>query len=131
MEADRAFGAASAEAGLAGWLSFFAEDASIFPPRGPIITGLPAIREHYAQTGFSPEGLRWTPLAARAAASGDLGYTFGTWEKAGAAGAPAVARGKYVTIWRLVEGNWKVVADVGNADLPPQANATNTPAPSQ
>lgn len=118
IEADLAFGRVSAARGLDGWLSFFADDAAIFPTSGPIVEGIAAIRDHYRKIGFTPEGLTWTPTRAAASSGGDLGYTFGTWEWHGKAadGTEQHARGKYTTIWRRDRaGSWKVVVDIGNS----------------
>ncbi len=119
LKAEAVFGADAASRGVEGWLDHFAPDAAIFPPGQPVVTGLANIRAHYARTGFSPKGLTWKPQEAVVAASGDLGYTFGTWEAAGAdaEGKPMVQTGKYLTVWRRQpDGTWKVAADIGNAD---------------
>ena len=124
LAADRAFGRAAAERGLEGWLSFFAQDATIFPPRRAIVTGLEAIRNHYGETGFTPEGLTWEPVSAEVAASGDLGFSYGTWsfEGPGADGQTGRATGKYLTVWRRqADGSWKVIADIGSPDPPPKS----------
>jgi ketosteroid isomerase-like protein len=90
MEADRAFAAAVAEGGSEAWASWFADD------------------------GVS---LHWEPLRADIAASGDLGWTTGTYlsEARGEDGTVNRGEGRYVSIWRLQEdGSWKVVMDLGN-----------------
>ncbi|HUV14737.1 MAG TPA: DUF4440 domain-containing protein [Acidobacteriota bacterium] len=111
---DLKFGAASAARGLEGWLSFFAEDASIFPEGSPIITGVEKIRTYYEETGFDPKSLSWKPVKAEISSSGDMGYTIGYWEIK-ADGAASSASGKYVTVWKKQkDGSWKVVADIGN-----------------
>ncbi len=116
IRTDTAFAQASAARGLDGWLAFFAEDATIFPPDGTVVSGLEAIRAHYRATGFTPAGLAWRPLGAEVAAAGDLGYTFGTWTLTGAAGGAVVRKGSYVTVWRRGgDGGWKVVADIGSS----------------
>jgi len=114
MEMDLKFGAASATRGLEGWLSFFAEDASIFPPGKGIITGIEKIREFYDASGFDPKSLSWKPVKAEISSSGDMGYTMGYWEIK-ADGAASSASGKYVTVWKKhKDGSWKVAADIGN-----------------
>jgi ketosteroid isomerase-like protein len=121
---DEEFARTSAAKGLEGWLSYFAEDAAIFPRNAPIVRGKSAIREQYAKTHFTPEGLTWKPVAADAAASGDLGYTYGTWQWTGkdADGKPVTQTGKYFTEWKKQkDGTWKLVADFGAPDLPPPA----------
>ncbi len=117
LRADREFAEASAREGRMAWLRVFAEEAAIAPAGAPFVRGLPAIRDYYARTEFSPGTLRWTPLDADVSAAGDLGYTIGTWELPGDGGRRPAARGKYVTIWRKqATGSWKVVLDLGNAE---------------
>jgi len=119
--AERQFAQASAAHGTAGWLASFAEDAAIFPADAEIVAGIAAIRKQYEATGFTPAGLTWTPKFADVSASGELGYTYGTWQWQGAArdGKPVMRTGKYLTVWRKqADGSWKVVADIGNNDRP-------------
>jgi len=62
--------------------------------------------------------LVWAPVGADISASGDLGYTWGTYEfrSQDKEGKPAVEHGKYASIWkRQKDGNWKVALDMGNA----------------
>lgn len=123
LDADKAFARETGENGLEGFLSFFAEDATIFPPNSPILRGKARIREHYAKA-FGTPGFRltWTPIDADVAENGDLGYTYGTFEmsKQDASGRLLSRSGKYCTIWKKQsDGRWKVVADIGNTgDVP-------------
>ena len=77
MKADADFDAAVAEKGIDAWVASFAEDGLMFRAGEPV-HGRAAIRElmapAFATPGFS---LRWKPVAADIAASGDLGYTYG------------------------------------------------------
>jgi ketosteroid isomerase-like protein len=121
IRADEAFCKASAERGLDGWLSFFDVDAVIFPPGKDCVKGLLAIRAHYEVKKWSPAGLTWKSLGAEISASGDLGYTYGTWDFTGKGkdGKPVTATGKYLTTWkRQKDGSWKVLADIGSDDPP-------------
>lgn len=123
VETDLAFGRATAERGREGWLAYFAEEAAIFPTTSPIVRGLEAIRAYYDKTGFDPRGLTWKPVHAEMAASGDLGYTFGTWRFTGTTpdGKTVTRTGKYTTIWRKQgDGSWKLVVDIGAADTNPE-----------
>lgn len=116
MEADRAFCRATAERGMGGWLEHFHPRALIFPAGRPVVTGLDSIRAFYQETQFDPSLLKWNPVGAEMAASGDLGFTHGTWEKPGKdkQGRDTIFRGKYLTVWRRDDaGRWKVVADIG------------------
>lgn len=117
MAADRAFATATAERGSAGWVSWFAEDGTVFRGGRPV-AGHEAIRDLMAPM-LDGEGtsLTWEPEAGEIAASGDLGYTRGRWERrsTGPDGVVAVHTGSYVTIWKKVaDGSWKVTLDIGN-----------------
>src|SRR6185369_3639227 len=58
------------------------------------------------------EVIRWQPLHAEVAASGELGYTWGVAESAATKDGPFKPYGIYVTIWkRQADGKWKFVYD--------------------
>ena len=67
--------------------------------------------------------LEWTPRAADVARSGDMGWTWGEYTvtaKDGTGAQPA-SWGKYVNVWKKnADGEWKVVADIGNESPPPE-----------
>jgi len=67
-----------------------------------------------------PEGqLLWQPVGADISRSGDLGYTWGTYEfrPPDANGNPVTQHGKYVTVWKKQGGgSWKFVVDIGNTN---------------
>ena len=116
IRADLEFARISAQQGLEGWLSFFADDAAIFPARKQVIVGLPAIRKYYAESGFSPAGLTWKPAKAEASPDGQLGYTYGYWqlEETDSAGKKTNYNGKYTTVWKKqADGSWKLALDMG------------------
>ncbi|MBE0593988.1 MAG: DUF4440 domain-containing protein [Gemmatimonadales bacterium] len=119
MDADRAFAIATAEQGTAGWVSFFADDGTMFRGGKPVV-GHDAIRALMAPAlDNDAYSLTWAPEVGEIAVSGDLGYTRGRWESrsAGQDGAVSVRTGSYVTIWKKVaDGSWKVTLDIGNPD---------------
>ncbi|HLQ50693.1 MAG TPA: DUF4440 domain-containing protein [Terriglobales bacterium] len=119
IQAEGDFEAARAQKGLEGWLSFFAEDTADFPSGSPITFSKAAMRERLSKTWNSEVTLKWQPVKADVGASGDLGYTVGTWQLTGKSrkGEPVSMTGKYMTVWKKqADGSWKVVADMGNAD---------------
>lgn len=64
--------------------------------------------------------LAWQPAAADIADSGDLAYTYGTYELTergdGASGGERIERGHYAHVWQRDErGDWWLVADVMHA----------------
>jgi ketosteroid isomerase-like protein len=112
---------ATAERGLDGFISYFAEDASEVENGGEIVTGKANIRKSLEPWG--PDlSLAWTPVKAEMAASGDLGYTFGNYvlKVKDKDGHPVVQYGKYATVWKKQkDGSWKVVMDMGNSSPDP------------
>jgi hypothetical protein len=57
----------------------------------------------------------WTPLKADVAASGDLGYTYGSFAARGEGENAQTAKGFYLRVWRRDgRGRWAIVADISN-----------------
>jgi ketosteroid isomerase-like protein len=118
LKIENEFMKAAAEHGSQGYLSYYVEDAVEVPNGAAFLQG----KENIAKTmGFldNPDNqLTWVPVGAGMAASGDLGYTYGTYEfhTKDKHGKPVVDRGKYTTIWKKQkDGNWKVALDMGNS----------------
>jgi ketosteroid isomerase-like protein len=116
LEAD--FMKAAAEHGSAGYLSYYADDAVEVPNGAVIIQGKANIAKTMGFLDEKDNHLTWTPVGADISASGDLGYTYGTYEfrSIDKDGKPVVDHGKYTSIWKKQkDGGWKVVLDMGNA----------------
>ncbi len=78
----------------------------------------------FAKASVGTSALSWEPKKAEVAKSGELGWTWGTFElhTKDAEGKPVVRYGKYVNIWRKQkDGAWKVILDMGNASPAPTA----------
>jgi ketosteroid isomerase-like protein len=111
-DADIEFCKQTAARRLDGWMDFFADDASSMQ-NGKTVGGKAELRKYYEQMFAVKEfTLTWTPTHAEAAKDGTLGYTYGTYE---AKTGSDVSRGMYLTIWRRVNGKWKVIMDTGSA----------------
>jgi ketosteroid isomerase-like protein len=109
---------AAAERGSVGYMSYYADDAVEVPNGGPIIQGKVNIAKGMGFLDQKDNHLTWTPVGADISASGDLGYTYGTYEfrSKDKDGKPVIDRGKYTSIWKKQQdGSWKVVLDMGNA----------------
>jgi ketosteroid isomerase-like protein len=97
------------------FMSFYAPDAAMYAPNLPVSTGpgpfatpLPRCLQRRASHSSS------SPRVPTFAASGDLGYTTGTY-KASMNGA--AEQGKYVEVWKKQsDGQWKVRADIFNSN---------------
>ena len=104
------------------FLSYFAPEASAYPPGMPVATGTAAIRDAFTKMSSMPGfSVAWTPTKAEVSAAGDLGYTAGTYQMTMTG---ASEKGKYVTAWKKQPGGeWKVIEDIFNADAAPKAPA--------
>jgi len=109
--------------------SYFAPDGTVYPQGMPATTGVEAIRTWFAEISKTPGfSVTWTATKADVGATGDLGYTVGTYE---ASMGSATEKGKYVTIWKKqTDGAWKVTDDIFNADAGAPADQHVMVAPS-
>jgi ketosteroid isomerase-like protein len=101
-------------------VSFWADDASLFPPGQPAVVGKDALRR-YVSESFSIPGfsISWETREFFVSTSGDQAYGVGTNTVAmqDAQGNPVTVRGRAVTVWRKGKDNtWKCVIDIWNAE---------------
>jgi len=104
------------------FVSFLAPDATIALAGAPAMKGATVIREAFGPMMKSPGfELTWQPVRAEVAASGDLGYTVGTYtlKTTNANGVPVTEKGKTQTTWKKIHGAWKVIEDTATANAPP------------
>ena len=110
---------AAADKGSAGYMSYYADNAVEVPNGAAIIQGKVNIAKTMGFLDDKNNHLTWTPLGADISSSGDLGYTYGTYEFSSKDkdGKTVVDHGKYTSIWKKQQdGSWKVVLDMGNSD---------------
>jgi ketosteroid isomerase-like protein len=113
---------ATAERGSQGYISYYADDAVEVPNNDAIIQGKVNIAKTMEFLDDKNNHLTWTPVGADISASGDMGYTYGTYEftSSDRNSKPVVDHGKYTSIWKKQkDGSWKVVLDMGNAATEP------------
>ncbi len=106
------------EKGSVGYMSYYADDAVEVPNGFALIQGKVEIAKTMGFLDDKNNRLTWTPVGADISASGDLGYTYGTYEFSSKDkdGKTKVEHGKYTSIWKLQkDGSWKVELDMGNA----------------
>ncbi|MFQ5776727.1 MAG: YybH family protein [Terriglobia bacterium] len=103
-------------------VDLYADDASLFPPNAPLVTGKEAIGTAWSELIESPgfaTSLQTTKVEISRA--GDLAYSVGTYEdtRNDPEGNPVTDRGKWVVaLKKQPDGAWKIVADIWNLDLP-------------
>lgn len=86
-----------------------------------IVVGSDAVRALYDEQQRAGGTLNWRPIYANAAESGDLGFTVGEYvfTGRGANGTVVQRFGKYLTVWKQFDGEWRFVVDGGNASPTP------------
>lgn len=101
--------------------ALYAEDAVKLVPNLPLLEGRQEIESYYAGL-FEVPDFRSTfgPTRIVVADGGDLAYDHGTYTASwtGEAG-PAEEVGKYVSVWRRIDGGWRLAVDMDNPDPAP------------
>lgn len=119
---DEEWAAAAAKRDVKKVVSYYAADGIAYPPGEPACVGTAALEKVWAGYFKDPNfSVSWTPVDARVAASGDLGYTVGTYKVVVKGAAPGgkdyVEIGKTLCVWqRQADGSWKALRDMWNAD---------------
>jgi uncharacterized protein (TIGR02246 family) len=120
----RAESAMDAEAAAA----FFAEDAIVQPTGSPQIQGRAAILDDYRQffNGGTLKEFSGTTSGLQVAASGDLAYEYGV-NRLILAGPDGdlLDSGKYLTVWKKIDGEWYVAALSFTSDTPTPVPVTD------
>ena len=103
-------------------VSSYAPEAVAMNANAPICAGHQAIRKAYeswlADTHVS-KTFSNTVDAVEVSASGDLAYTRGTSRYSRNTQKGLVDEmGKWVTIYKKIDGKWKAILDIGNSDKP-------------
>lgn len=109
--------------------AFFADDGMMFRENDPPQTGPAAVQQAFAaEAAEDPNGtVEWTTDAVHVAASGDLGYELGTYtSNSTGPNGPVTDTGKFVTVWKKVNGEWKVAADMSLSTVPEAPPTTTT-----
>lgn len=98
----------------------YTEDGALMPSNAPISKGRSAIEQTWAAMLGSPGfELTFAPEQILVSSSGDMALDRGNYRLTVAPEAtPQVDTGKYVVVWRKIDGEWKAAADIINSDLP-------------
>jgi uncharacterized protein (TIGR02246 family) len=109
----------------AGVAALFAADGIAFRAQHEPVVGNAAIQEYMAaEYAANPTSrVEWTTDRVEVAASGDLAAEYGTFSETSDSGE--ADNGKFVTVYRKVNGEWKVAADM-SVSTKPAAPATTT-----
>jgi ketosteroid isomerase-like protein len=101
--------------------NMYADDAHLLAPNAPRTDGKEAIRQVWAGFMRMP-GMELVPTTGPTMVSeaGDMVVELGTYtfKALDAGGKPMTDNGKYVTVYKKVNGEWKIVVDTWNSDVP-------------
>jgi ketosteroid isomerase-like protein len=124
LNADKEWAAAAKAGDIERILPFWTDDAVIYFPNVPVVSGKEAIRQFVTsnrkKSGFS---LTWEPIEAVVSAAGDIGYTAGTGQLAinDSEGNLITKKMNYVCVWKKqADGSWKCPLEISN--FRPSAN---------
>jgi ketosteroid isomerase-like protein len=119
MNTDREFSKMSVEKGsLEAFHYYLAEDGKALPQKGE-----PRSKQDFqklvelTKNQAPNSSLKWEPIFADMASSGNLGYTYGKYESTAldSLGNQQKTYGYYVSIWKKQkDGTWRFVFDAGN-----------------
>ncbi len=105
---------------LEGLISFYAEDAIIYPPNHPVAIGREGAKKVWGALFAIPTAsISWKAKHSEVSKSGDIGFTAGTYELSfkGPDGKPVTEKGKTLCVWKLQkDGSWKAAHDMWNSD---------------
>ena len=98
----------------------YTEDGAFMPANAPIGIGRETIEQNWAGLmGIPGFDLSFAPEQITVSSSGDMALDRGTYRLATAPdGKEVVEIGKYVVVWRKVDGEWRAAADIINSDAP-------------
>jgi ketosteroid isomerase-like protein len=118
MNTDKSWSAASLEKGYYHSRIDFVADDGIELTQGKMpLLGKAAITDYAANNSDSTVKVQWTALKGDVAASGDFGYTYGSYtdQMKTKAGKDTTVYGAYVTVWqKQADGSWKFLADASD-----------------
>ena len=91
-----------------------AQNAVLLAPGAGIMNGRDVIRGAWEGMAMTIPGTSWEPVMAKVSSSGDMAYVYGTASAVDADGNATPM--KYLEVWVKIDGEWKVAADVFNAN---------------
>lgn len=97
----------------------YTTDGQLLPPQGEPVAGRAGIEAFWRAVigmGIADAVLESVEISAH----GDCAHEVGRYSLA-AAGGREVDHGKYVVIWRVEDGEWKLHRDIWNTSVPPSA----------
>ena len=113
-------------------VAFYLEDAIVQAPDAPPVRGRAAIRDFYTQMVTIPYTiLSSEPVAIQVAASADMAFEHGINRLTlrSPQGGSVTELGKYLLVWRKVDGEWRIAALSFSMDEPQEASVMGATGP--
>lgn len=116
IQAEAEFNQMAADQGIPAAFEAFAADDAVILRGDSLIRGKEAIKKYYDRRYDSKDNivLTWKPDFVEVAASGDLGYTYGSYKYVSTEpiGNVKISTGTFHTVWqRQTDGEWRYVWD--------------------
>ena len=101
-------------------VTFYAPGAVEMASNTPIVRGQDAIQRWYQSWLLDPKNrIEFATDTVEVAEARDLAYERGNYRfYTRSESGEDVDVGKYLTVWKKIDGQWKVVADMANSDKP-------------
>lgn len=130
LQLDVKFSEATLKGGGKAFVEWFATDAVTLNNKQSPVLGKTRLA---ATANWDPKEyqLSWQPLGAQMGPSGDMGFTWGHYEgkSKDKQGQPVTLSGRYITVWKKVDGKWKVAMDASAEDAPESGDCCKLPTP--
>ena len=114
------------------YVEFFTPDGTMGVAGTPNVAGAKAIRDQLKPLVESPGyDMTWKATRVAVASSGEIGYTAGTYAETtrNANGTPVTETGRFVTVWKKIDGVWKVLEDAAGPDKPASVSSPHVLVP--
>ena len=100
--------------------ALYASDGLLLPSNSPPIEGPKAIADVWKSWSELPNvDVTFGPNRVEASSSGDMAYEYGWYKFAFDTDNGRITdKGKYIIVWKKVDGAWKISADIFNTNLP-------------
>ena len=113
---NKKFSDAVASGNAASVAGLFTEDATVMPPNSEPVKGRPAIEKLFQ--AMIAAGIKGVALTAQEVeAHGDTATEVGVYSVKDSTGKE-MDRGKYMTVWKRAQGQWKLHRDIWNSSMP-------------
>lgn len=109
----------------AGVAALYTEEAQLLPPDMEIVSGRAAIQE-FAAKNNPPDGPAFEFATIETRVFGEYAHRQGSFRVKGPDGA-TLRSGKFIELWKKVDGRWLIHRDIWNSNMPAPAAAAAPP----